>query len=156
MAVTYELIRDQWVEKPLHEVFEFFSDAHNLEQITPPWLRFEVLTPRPIEMKPGAHIDYRLKWRGLPLRWRTQITQWEPPMMFEDVQLQGPYSLWRHAHWFESYNGGTKLIDHVEYGLPFGALGRFAHAIAVKRNVRQIFDYRQDKVRQLFGGPEAK
>ncbi len=152
MELPYELEREQWVPRPIEEVFQFFSDARNLEALTPHWLRFHVLTPDPIAMTPGALIDYRLIWHGLPLRWKTKIVRWEPPYYFEDLQLKGPYRLWHHAHRFEQSGGGTRITDMVRYALPFGLLGRAIHAISVQRNVEEIFAYRQEKVRALFGG----
>lgn len=103
-------------------------------------------------MHPGAHIQYRLRWHGFPLRWTTEITRWEPPHGFQDIQLSGPYKLWRHTHGFAEQNGGTQLNDTVEYALPFGPLGSLAHALQVRRNVEQIFDYRQARIREMFGG----
>ncbi len=140
--------------RPLREVFAFFSDAQNLEALTPPWMRFHILTPQPIEMFPGTLIDYRLRWHGIPLRWQTQIARWEPPDHFEDVQLKGPYRLWHHTHRFEAFAGGTRIHDLVRYALPFGILGRMVHALSVRRNVEEIFAYRQAKIREMFGGGE--
>ncbi len=151
MSKVYLLEREQWIPAPTDELFAFFSDARNLEAITPPWLEFSVLTPGRIRMGTGALISYRLRWHGVPLRWETEITQWDPPYAFEDVQLSGPYRMWRHTHRFEAADGGTQMTDSVRYALPFGSLGRVAHAVAVRRNVEQIFEYRQDRIRALFG-----
>lgn len=138
--------------RPREEVFAFFSDARNLELLTPDWLRFHVQTiPRAIAT--GVHIQYRLKWHGIPLRWITEITRWNPPHDFEDIQLSGPYKLWHHRHRFQELNGGTEMIDVVQYALPFGFLGRIAHALQVRRNVEQIFDYRHARIQDMFGGP---
>ena len=103
---TYLLERDQRVPRPIEEVFAFFSDARNLEAITPSWLGFRILSPEPIVMQPGARIDYRINMHGLPLRWVSEIERWDPPNEFVDVQLQGPYRLWRHTHRFEPVDGG--------------------------------------------------
>jgi hypothetical protein len=138
------------VPRPLDEVFPFFSDARNLELLTPSWLKFHVLTI-PDKIATGVHIQYRLAWHGIPLRWTTEITRWNPPHDFEDIQLSGPYKLWRHTHRFESRNGGTQMTDMVEYDLPFGPLGRIAHAVQVRRNVEAIFDYRYDRIQEIFG-----
>jgi ligand-binding SRPBCC domain-containing protein len=108
---------------PIDEVFGFFAEARNLEKLTPPWLRFEVLTEGPITMAAGTLIDYRIHWRGVPLRWRTEIEAWEPPRRFVDRQIRGPYRLWRHEHLFINRGNGTSIIDRVEYA-PFG--GAFA------------------------------
>ena len=104
-----------WLPRPRTEVFHFFAEARNLENITPPWLKFEVLTPAPIEMRPGTLIDYRIRVHGLPISWRTEITEWQPPHHFVDVQLRGPYTLWHHTHTFEERDGGTLCLDHVRY-----------------------------------------
>jgi len=102
-------------------VFPFFAEARNLETLTPPWLKFEVLTPAPIVMRPGTLIDYRIRVHGLPIRWRTEITAWDPPHRFVDVQLHGPYTLWHHTHTFEERDGGTLCLDHVRYCRARGA-----------------------------------
>jgi ligand-binding SRPBCC domain-containing protein len=148
---NYTIQREQWVRRPITEVFEFFSDARNLEILTPAWLQFKILTPGPIRIAAGAHIQYRLSWHAVPLRWTTEITRWNPPHDFEDIQLSGPYKLWRHTHRFLARNGGTQMTDIVEYALPFGFLGRVAHALQVRRNVEKIFDYRYDRIREVFG-----
>jgi ligand-binding SRPBCC domain-containing protein len=147
---NYKIQREQWVPRPLDAVFEFFSDARNLEVLTPAWLKFKILTPAPIRIAAGAHIQYRLSWHGVPLRWTTEITRWNPPHDFEDIQLSGPYKLWRHTHRFLADNGGTRMTDIVEYALPFGFLGRAAHALQVRRNVEKIFDYRYDRIQEIF------
>ena len=149
--MTYVLEREQWVSCSLEDTFAFFSDAKNLEELTPPWLHFRILTAGPIEIAAGTLIRYRLSWHGIPLRWTTRITRWEPPANFEDLQLSGPYKLWHHTHSFEAVRGGTMLRDKVLYKLPFGALGRLVHALWVRRSVEQIFDYRHQRIRALFG-----
>ena len=134
--------------KPLAEVFPFFADAYNLETLTPPWLNFEVLTPRPIEMKPGTTIDYKLKMRGLPIRWTSEITAWEPPFRFIDEQRKGPYSLWVHEHRFREVDGHTIADDHIRYAVPGGAL---VHSLFVRRDVQGIFAFRKKRMQELFG-----
>jgi hypothetical protein len=145
------LERSQVVPRPRAEVFAFFADAHNLERITPAFLRFRILTPPPITMRPGAVIDYRLSLFGLPFRWRTEIEAFEPGVRFVDVQRRGPYRLWRHAHGFEDAPGGTRVSDRVEYQLPLGPLGELAHAVAVRRQLRAIFDHRARVMADLLG-----
>ena len=120
----YILERQQLISAPAVEVFEFFSDASNLECITPTWMGFRILTPQPIEMRPGALIDYRLTVAGIPTRWRTRITSWEPGSGFVDVQERGPYRLWEHTHRFEVTDRGVLISDRVRYALPLGPLGR--------------------------------
>ncbi len=143
---------EQWLARPLDEVFEFFSDAHNLQRLTPPWLDFEVLTPAPIAMAAGTRIDYRLKVRGVPLRWRSEIELWEPPVRFVDVQLRGPYRMWHHTHRFEATDGGTRVTDEVRYAVWGGAL---IDRLFVRPDVRRIFDYRRRELERLFGRAAA-
>jgi ligand-binding SRPBCC domain-containing protein len=147
------LQREQWIPRPLDDVFAFFSDAKNLGAITPPWLGFRILTPEPIVMRSGAKIGYMLRWHGFPVRWVTEITRWDPLTGFDDVQLNGPYSLWHHNHSFQPIDGGTLIGDTVRYALPFGLLGRLAHACVVKAELNTIFDYRAKKVSELLAAP---
>lgn len=151
MNSNYVLKRSQWCPRPIEDVFAFFSDAANLELLTPPWLCFQIITPGPIEMRTNALIDYRLNLHGIPLRWQTKIVSWKPPHQFEDLQVKGPYRLWHHTHTFEAVDGGTLLSDSVEYALPFGLLGRLIHIVSVRRSVNAIFDFRQIKIQEIFG-----
>jgi ligand-binding SRPBCC domain-containing protein len=144
------LEREQLVPRPLDEVFSFFAQARNLERITPPWLRFEVLTPEPIAMAAGTLIDYRLRLRGIPLRWLSRIEEWEHERAFADRQLRGPYRLWHHRHEFAPRGGGTVVRDRVRYALPLGRLGSLAHGAFVRRDLERIFDYRRAAVRRLL------
>lgn len=130
---------------PRGEVFGYFAEARNLEKLTPPWLRFEVLTKGPITMNAGTLIDYRIHWRGIPLRWRTEIEAWEPPHRFVDRQIRGPYRLWRHEHLFIDRGNGTSIIDRVEYA-PLG--GVLAQRLVVARDVKRIFAYRHEVLRR--------
>jgi hypothetical protein len=132
------------------EVFAFFSDARNLESITPPWLGFRTLTRGPIHIAEGTRIRYRLHVHGAPLSWTTEIRRWNPPSRFVDVQLSGPYQLWHHTHRFEPRDGGTRMIDIVRYRLPFGPIGRLVNALAVRRDVERIFDYRNRRIGEIF------
>lgn len=151
---TYTLERQQWIPRPLPEVFDFFSRAENLQRLTPPWMHFRILTPQPILMKPGALIDYKLRVHGLPVRWQTKIETWNPPFGFVDTQLKGPYRLWHHTHRFTEWNGGTKIDDVVRYALPFGVVGQLAHWLQVSRDLTGIFEYRSRIVRELFPAEE--
>jgi len=148
---TYLIQREQWVSAPLEKVFEFFSDASNLEALTPPWLKFRIVTPTPIAMRAGAKIEYRIDWRVVPIRWQTEIVEWSPPHRFVDLQLRGPYKLWHHTHTFASVDGGTLMRDIVRYALPLGPIGSLAHKLAVRRDVERVFDYRAERVAALFG-----
>lgn len=138
--------------RPLDEVFAFFADAQNLQALTPPWLSFRILTPTPIEMKVGALIDYRLTVRYLPMRWRTEITEWDPPHRFADSQLRGPYKRWHHTHEFHATPDGTAVTDRLEYDLYGGRLvGGLIHRFFVQRDVHTIFHYRSQRLGELFG-----
>lgn len=147
---TDRLIREQTIARPLDEVFPFFADARNLETLTPPWLRFEILTPGKIDMQVGTIIQYALRVHGLPIRWTTAITVWNPPYEFVDVQLQGPYVLWHHRHTFEALGESTRMVDEVHYRLPIGWLGRAMNSLFVRRDLRAIFDYREQTIRRLL------
>jgi hypothetical protein len=147
---VYVLEREVSLPAPRAEVFPFFADARNLERLTPPSLRFEILTPGPVEMRPGAIIDYRLRLSGIPIRWRTVIAEWAPPGRFVDVQEKGPYAVWRHTHTFEETPDGTRMRDRVEYALPFGPLGKLAHLLFVARRLDDIFAFRARIVREAF------
>jgi len=147
MATIHVLERRQRIELPIDRVFAFYGDALNLERITPPLLGFEVTTPRPIEMGVGTLIEYRLRLHRVPVRWRTRIEAWEPPHRFVDMQIRGPYSLWEHTHTFEEDGPEATIIrDRVRYSIPFGALGELADRLLVRRDLKQIFDYRRDAV----------
>jgi ligand-binding SRPBCC domain-containing protein len=146
----HTLRRELQIPRPRDEVFDFFSDARNLEEITPPWLGFRTLTPGPISMAAGTRIRYQLKVRGVPVSWTTEIRRWNPPSRFVDVQLGGPYQLWHHTHRFEVCNGGTRMIDVVRYRLPFGPIGRLVNALLVRRDVERIFDYRNRRIVEIF------
>ena len=139
------------VPRPRDEVFPFFADAANLERLTPPFLGFTILTPQPIAMRPGTEIDYRIRLNGIPMKWRTVIESFDPPHGFVDTQAKGPYKRWHHTHTFREVPGGTELGDRVEYELPFGPLGRLAHAVLVKRQLTTIFEYRAKVMQELFG-----
>jgi ligand-binding SRPBCC domain-containing protein len=142
---------EQFVPRPLAEVFEFFSKAENLQELTPAFLHFRILTVDPAPVRKGTLIKYSLRWRIFPIRWTTEIIDWEPPNRFVDVQLKGPYKLWRHEHRFVAEGSGTRIIDEVQYQLPFGVFGSFAHSLKVKKDVETIFNYRTEVVRRLFG-----
>lgn len=141
----------QWLALPPEELFPFFGDAHNLEKLTPALLKFQVLKPRPIPMGPGTLIDYRLKVRGLPIRWRTEILAWDPPHRFIDNQLRGPYRRWHHTHLFEPVDGGTRCTDIVHYELYGGPLAPLINRLLIQRDVQQIFAYREQVLAGIFG-----
>ena len=144
---TFLFNTQQTLEQPLEKVFAFFSNAHNLAEITPPWLRFEVLTPASIEMSPGTLIDYRLKLRGIPIRWQSEITEWNPPHAFVDIQRRGPYRLWRHTHTFRETKDGVVVGDSVEYAVWGNAL---VNRFFVRPDIKKIFAYRTAQLNEIF------
>ena len=143
------LEREQFFPEPVEQVFAPFADAGNLQAITPPWLHFRIISKLPIEMKAGAIIEYRLRFHGVPVRWRTMIESWDPPYRFTDVQQRGPFALWHHTHTFERVEGGTLAGDRVRYRVPFGPFGEVAHALFVGRDLDRIFDFRRGAVLNL-------
>lgn len=147
--MTHRLTSTLRIDRPLREVFGFFADASNLSLITPPELGFTILTKPPIEMREGALIDYRIRVHGLPMRWRTEITRWDPPFEFVDTQLAGPYAEWVHRHTFTDVRGGTLVEDEVRYRLPFGPLGALAHPL-VRRDLDRIFAFRANTIQDLL------
>jgi hypothetical protein len=153
MRRLHRLERTQRVALPLSEVFAFFSDASNREALTPPFLRFRILTPMPVAMGTGAQIDYALSLLGIPIRWRTRITEWEPGVRFVDEQEKGPYAVWRHTHAFESEGPSSTLVrDTVEYAVSLGPLGALARVLFVERALGRIFDFRRDAIRRVLVG----
>jgi ligand-binding SRPBCC domain-containing protein len=147
---VHVLERVQRLPRPVDEVFAFFADARNLEAITPPWLRFRVVTQGAIEMRRGTLIEYRLRLHGLPIRWLTEIAEWVPGRRFVDVQVRGPYALWHHTHSFEREGPATVARDRVRYRLPLGPLGAGARLLFVRRDLARIFDHRQEAVAKLL------
>lgn len=144
--------RSLWLHSPLDEVFAFFADARNLEQLTPPWLRFHILTPTPVRMEEGTRVDYRIRLHGFPIRWRSEIVVWEPPDRFVDRQLRGPYRTWIHEHSFEAHGDRTLVTDRVDYEVPGGELVR---RFLVEPDLRRIFDYRHQRLVDRFGSAPA-
>jgi ligand-binding SRPBCC domain-containing protein len=135
----YLLERNQFIAVDRDTTFAFFAGPHNLETLTPPWLRFEILTPDPIEMREGALLDYELRLRGIRMRWQSEITLWRPSFEFVDVQRRGPYLLWQHRHVFTPISGGTLVSDIVSYTVPGGAI---VDRVVVRPDLERIFDYR--------------
>ena len=143
----YELTSEVWLPRPREDLFPFFADVHNLQEITPPWLHFQVLTTGPLSLGVGAKIDYRLRLRGIPIRWQSEITVWEPAVRFMDEQRRGPYRFWRHEHTFVERDAGTLMVDHVEYDTPGGS---FVHRFLVRPDLEKIFAYRRQRFEQLL------
>jgi ligand-binding SRPBCC domain-containing protein len=149
----FTLIRTQIVDRPLEEVFEFFSNARNLATITPTWIRFDIVTPEPIEMSAGTTIDYLIKLHGIPMKWRSEITAWEPPVRFVDEQLKGPYRSWVHEHRFEAIDSyTTRIYDEVRYSV---AGGELINKLFVEPDLEKIFSYRGRKLAEIFDRKQA-
>ena len=153
---TWRLRSSLWIPHAPEVVFPYFADAQNLEELTPSWLSFQILTPQPIEMQVGTRIDYRIALRGVPIRWRTRIARWEPPYAFADEQLRGPYALWHHTHTFTPCDGGTVLGDQVEMRPHGGPLAGLLMAMFVRRDVERIFRFRAQTMIARFGGAPSR
>ena len=148
-----EFQSELWLPLPPAELFPFFADAGNLDALTPPWLHFHIVTPRPIGMREGALIDYHLRVRVIPLRWRTRINVWQPPHRFVDEQVRGPYRQWIHEHTFEPREGGTLARDRVRYAVPLDVL---VHQWLVRPDIEKIFQFRTDALRRRFSTSPAR
>ena len=146
----YTLEREQTVNRPIEEVFDFFSKPENLARITPPQMRFTMLTPLPIDMGFGTVIDHSVRIFGINVHWRALISSYDPPHSFTDEQLKGPYIFWHHRHRFEKSDGGTRIFDSVSYALPFGLLGRIVHRLFVRTQLDKIFAFRHNAIERIF------
>jgi ligand-binding SRPBCC domain-containing protein len=144
---TFNLTAEIFLPAPRNRVFEFFADPRNLERLTPPWLHFEIITPSDTIITRGTLLDYRLRLRGIPLRWQSEISVWEPPHRFVDRQIKGPYSLWVHEHSFAGHDGGTMVGDRVEYAVPGG---RLIQKLFVAPDLERIFSYRHRVLHEIF------
>lgn len=149
---TYILEREQVLHSPLEQVWEYFSSPENLNELTPPNMGFEILSKRPIaRMHKGQEIEYKVRpVLNIPLYWRTRITEVKDLVSFVDEQLKGPYKLWRHTHTFVEKDGRVFMNDKVEYALPFSIIGHLTHSLYVKARLKEIFDYRYQKVDEVF------
>jgi ligand-binding SRPBCC domain-containing protein len=150
----HRLTRTTTVRGDLATVFSFFMNPYNLEQITPPSLRFHVTSTSDVTIGEGTRISYRLRLHGVPLTWTSRIDSFSAPTHFVDNQLAGPYAQWRHRHTFRQVADGVEMTDDVEYRLPFGLLGRFVHWLVVRRELEAIFDRRNEVIAGLFGVPD--
>lgn len=146
----YRLSTSMTLNRDIHEVFEFFSDPHNLALITPRWLSLRVRSDDRIEMCRGTKIRYRFRVRGVPAIWRSEITVWEPPYRFVDEQRFGPFRKWVHEHVFEEDGGGTRAVDNIGYAVPGG---RMVHGLFVAKDLRRLFTYRHRKLKELLERP---
>jgi hypothetical protein len=144
---TFTMHAEQWLPCARNQLFEFFSDAFKLESLTPASLRFQVVTPAPIHIRAGTLIDYKLRLHGIPIRWQSEISVWEPPVRFVDRQTRGPYRIWIHEHSFIERDGGTLATDHVNYRAPLGSL---VNRLFVEPDLRKIFNFRMLKLQEIF------
>ena len=146
---VHVLEREQTIARPLVETFAFFADPGNLQAITPEWLRFRILEA-PERLTGGSQLRYRLRLLGWRISWLTEITDWEPPHRFADVQRRGPYRLWEHTHEFEDDGlGGTRMRDTVRYSVPGGPFAPIVQRV-VALWLRRIFDFRRDRMARLL------
>lgn len=145
---TFKLETVLEVPQPLADVFPFFADASNLNAITPKWLRFSIVTQMPLDLGVGVIIDYKLRLRGFPIQWKSEITAWEPPYRFVDEQRRGPYRHWIHEHRFEEHDGCTRIHDRVDYAVPGGVL---INRFLVLPELKRVFAYRHAILRDRFG-----
>jgi hypothetical protein len=155
-ADSYEILREQFIEKPRTEVFEFFADPGNLEKLTPKFLNFKILECPEGSLDSGSRIRYQLTLHGIPVKWRTVIRGWSPETEFSDVQESGPYSLWHHTHQFEEVPGGTIVRDHIRYRLPLGGLGEIVAGWLVRADLAKIFAFRHEAMDEILNHPPGK
>ncbi|MBK1877620.1 SRPBCC family protein [Pelagicoccus mobilis] len=153
---VHTLNRKQFIPRPIDVVWEFFSDPRNLDEMTPPFLRFEILSGADFSMFAGQVIEYRIRvLPGVRQRWVTEISHCQPREYFVDEQRLGPYRFWHHLHAFQSVSDGTIMTDRVNYVLPFGPLGLLVHSVFVKRRLKRIFDFRSQYLEKRFGASRA-
>ncbi len=140
----------------VRDAFAAFEDPLRLAEITPPGLQFRILTPPPILMAAGVKIDYEFRWLGLPILWRSIITEYEPPFVCEHEQVKGPFRLWRHRLTFHPSEEGTLVTDEAFYSLPFGPLGRIVHKGIVSGQLKEIFRFRQKALSEMISPARAR
>ena len=146
----YKLLKSQFIDKPINEVFSFFEKPENLQEITPLYLNFKIITPSPIKMEVGQIISYNIKLRGIPIKWNSLISSYDPPNSFIDQQIKGPYAIWHHTHRFKEQDGGTLIEDEVKYAIPFGIVGRILNYLFIKNDLKKIFQYREERIALIF------
>ena len=152
----YTINTVQVINKSIEEVFAFFSDPENLAVITPENLGFKIITPTPIKMSPGCLIDYQIHLMGFPVHWRTIISDYEPPYLFIDQQIKGPYKFWHHTHIFRKMKNGVEIKDRIMYSVPFGFIGSFLNKFWIKKDLENIFLYREKVIKDLFSTEQYK
>tara|TARA_Y100001970_G_C13808702_1_gene638856 strand:- start:81 stop:539 length:459 start_codon:yes stop_codon:yes gene_type:complete len=146
----YSLHFKQTINRPIEEVFDFFSKPENLSRITPKKLNFKILTPTPIKMMKGQIIDYTIRLIGFQIHWRTLITDYNPPYSFIDQQIKGPYTIWHHKHTFKKIANGVEIYDNITYSIPFGIIGRILHYVWIQKDLENIFRYRKKVINEIF------
>lgn len=151
-ARVYHLERELWLPVARDEVFAFFSNPVNLELLTPEAMRLRILSPQPLTMRAGTLIDFAVQVHSIPMRWRSEITLWEPPLRFIDEQRRGPYGSWKHEHRFECRDGGTLIVDDVHYTLPLGWIpgSGLVHSLLVQPELERVFKHRRDALLKHF------
>lgn len=150
MARERKFASTTWIPVPIETAFQFFSKPENLDRITPPWLDFQILTPLPVELRSGTLLHYRLKLHGIPVKWQTQIVEWNPPFHFVDLQLRGPYRKWVHTHTFVEKDNGTVIEDNVTYAVPGFFLEPLINKWFVEPDIIRIFEYRRNQLTEIF------
>jgi ligand-binding SRPBCC domain-containing protein len=153
----YVIERRLWLPRPRPEVFAFFVDPRNLGAVQPKWARPTWLAEPPARLDAGALLDFAVRMAGVPVRWRVMVREFDPPFRFVDVQLWGPFARWEHRHRFlegpeaeERGPLGTWMEDRVTYRLPWGPLGKAAHALVAGRRITALFDFREARLRERF------
>jgi ligand-binding SRPBCC domain-containing protein len=144
---TFRLQTQLWLPQPRDKIFAFFADPRNLDRLTPAWLKFHTETLDTSKISRGAMLNYRLRIHGIPIRWQSEISAWDPPDGFIDRQVKGPYALWIHQHTFAESSGGTMVGDDVEYAVPGGAL---VQKFLVAHDLARIFAYRHCVLEEIF------
>lgn len=147
---TYKFEKQTFFNRPRDTIFSFFSNAENLNKVTPKKLHFKILSDLPINMKKGTLIDYKLRIYHIPIHWQTEIKEWNPPHQFIDIQLIGPYRKWIHEHQFIAQANGTMMIDRVKYAISGGFLASLFHILIIRRDIEKIFEFREKKFKEFF------
>jgi ligand-binding SRPBCC domain-containing protein len=153
--VYYQLTDSFEVRANIDQCWQFFGDAKNLPRITPPWLGFSIEDAPPAGIVQDSVLNYTIRWCGIPIRWRTRIIDWSPPHQFIDLQVRGPYALWHHQHTFRPTESGVLCMDRVVYQLPVPVIRRVAHALLVKPQLIEIFNYRRKVIAEHLGWVRA-
>ena len=152
----FKLQYTQVINSDINKVFDFFSNPENLALMTPKKLNFQILTPKPIHMKEGQLIDYTIKLLGIRIKWRTIITEYDPKKKFVDQQLKGPYAMWHHTHEFFDQGNTVKMIDTINYVIPFGLIGIIINKLWVEKKLDMIFSFRSKVVQNSIERGSSK